>query len=150
MGMLASNRTRMNPWLAPWDMQEDFNRMWDTFNSQFGAVEQRRFTPALDVRETDDAFEIEADIPGMTKDDVTIEVTDNVVSISGERTAEQTEEKKNYHRVERQYGAFRRTVSIPGGFEHDKVAATFRDGVLHITLPKPEARKPRRIEVKTN
>lgn len=150
MGMLSRNRTQANPWPSPWDMQDEFGRMWDEFNRHLGWTSATTFTPPLDIRETPDAYAIELDVPGLTKDDLDIEMADNVLTITGERKSEREDTKDGYHRAERQFGAFRRVVSIPGGFKSDQVEATVEDGVLRVILPKPEERKPRRIEVTSN
>jgi HSP20 family protein len=146
--MLNRYRGKSNPWPVSWNVQDEINRMFEDIGNPFGWVEQGRVAPAMDVRETEDAYVIEADVPGLKKDDVHIEVADNVLTIKGERTEEQRENRKDYHRVERQFGSFVRSVSIPGGFDAGRVSARFENGVLTVTLPKPEERKPRRIEVK--
>lgn len=147
MSLLAiSNRGVMAPRTAPWILGDEFDRMFQGFGRGTARSEEG-FLPALDVRETDDSYVVEADIPGMKKEDVKIEIAENVLSITGERTNKSEEKLKDYHRVERSFGSFRRTVSIPGGFSHNDVKATFEDGVLKVTLPKPEEAKPRKIEV---
>ena len=89
-------------------------------------------------------------MPGIKKEDVHIEVNDDVLTIKGKRKGEHEEKRKDYHRIERQSGSFRRCITIPGGFKSDAVDAKFEDGVLRVTLPKREDAKPRRIEVKTS
>ncbi len=132
-----------------WDLQDEFNRFFEDFG--FGsAVAEQDYTLAMDIRETDEAYIVEADVPGIKKEDVKIEVNEDVLTIRGERKVEQEEKKKDYHRMERQYGSFRRSVSIPSGIQHDAVKAKFDDGVLRVTLPKREDTKPRRIEVKAS
>lgn len=144
--MRLSNRGGLRPRVGAGDLQDEFDRLFENFGGGLGLREEQ-FTPAVDVRETDDAYVVEADIPGMRKEDVSIEVADNTLSITGERKSEREEKRKDYHRVEREFGSFRRAVSIPGGFGHKGVEAQFKDGVLTVTLPKPEEAKPRRIEV---
>jgi HSP20 family protein len=133
-----------------WDLDEDFKR---AFGEGFGEMmpwRGERFTPAMDVQETEDSYVVEADIPGIKKDEIHIEVADNVLTIKGERKRETDKKEKDYHRIERTYGAFRRSVQIPGGFKHDAVDARFEDGVLRVTLPKPDEAKPKRITVKAS
>lgn len=108
---------------------------------------EERFVPAIDVRESEDSYIVETDIPGMKKEDIHIEVADNVLTIKGERKSESEQKEKEYRRLERSYGSFRRSVQVPGGFRHDNVSAKFEDGVLRITLPKPEESKPKRVTV---
>jgi len=146
MGMLERTRNRF----APWNLQDEFNRVWQEFNGPVGWQEQSAWAPAIDVRETADAFIIEADVPGLKKEEVQLEVADNVVTVKGERWNQREENKKDYHLAERQVGGFRRSVAIPGGFQHDKVGAKFETGVLTVTLPKPEEKKPRKIEVRVD
>ena len=134
---------------SAWDLQDEFNRFFEDFGLG-SAVAQEDFSPAMDIRETDEAYIVEADVPGIKREDVKIEINDDVLTIKGERKVEQEENKKDYRRIERQYGSFRRSVSIPSGIQHDAVEAKFDDGVLRVTLPKREDTKPRRIEVKAN
>lgn len=150
MGLLTLKPgAALAPWRAPWNLEEEFNRFFEDFSKGLRSVEER-FTAAIDVRETDDAYIVEADVPGIKKEDVHIEVNDDVLTIKGERKGEHEEKRKDYHRIERQSGSFRRCIRIPGGFKSDAVDAKFEDGVLRVTLPKLEDAKPRRIEVKTS
>lgn len=150
MGLLTlRSRGGLRPWRAPWGLEEEFSRFFEDFGNGQGFIEEG-FTPAIDIRETDDAYIVEADVPGMKKEDVHIEVNDDVLTIKGERKSEHEEKRKDYHRIERQSGSFRRTITIPGGFKYDAVDAKFEDGVLRVTLPKHEDAKPRRIEVKAS
>jgi HSP20 family protein len=147
-GMLDRVRGRVAPWTMPWDLQEEFNRMWNDFGGLTNWPQTPAYAPTMDVRETQEAFIVEADVPGMKKEDVQIEVADNVVTVKGERRSEREENQKDYHVSERTFGSFRRSVAIPGGFAGDKVAAKFENGVLTITLPKQEEKKSRKIEVR--
>lgn len=148
MGMLRKRQSQVAPWGSPWNFEDEFNRMWQMLNGPVQWADQAPSAPAIDVRETAEAFIVEADVPGMKKDEVQIEVADNVLTVKGERWGQREENKKDYHVAERQVGSFRRSVAIPGGFQHDKVNATFENGVLTITLPKHEEKKPRKIEVR--
>ncbi len=150
MGFLTVRpRAGLRPWRATWDLQDEFSRFFEDFSNGLESAEEH-FTPAIDIRETDDAYIVEADVPGMKKEDVHIDVNDDVLTIKGERKSEHEEKRKDYHRIERRYGSFRRTVTVPGGFKYDAVKAKFKDGVLQVTLPKREDAKPRRIEVKAS
>lgn len=146
--MLDRIRGNVAPWMMPWDLQDEFNRAWPELGRFLGGDDS--YAPSMDVRETPDAFIVEADIPGMNKEDVTIEVSDNVVTVKGERRSDREEKKDNYHFTERRFGSFRRSVAIPGGFSNDKVSAKFENGVLTITLPKQEEKKPRKIDVRVD
>ncbi len=104
--------------------------------------------PAVDVFDTNDAVVLRAELPGMKVDDIQIEVDDNVLSLKGERTFEENVDEERYYRVERRYGAFQRSLALPQGVKADEIRATYEDGVLEVTVPKAEAERPRRIEVK--
>ena len=143
MGMLLHTR-------GPVSFQDEFNRLFNGFGGALSWPDRKGWAPAMDVRETPEAYIVEADIPGMKKEEVQIEVADNVVTIKGERWGQREEDKENYHISERRVGSFRRSVAVPGGFQHDKVAAKFENGVLTVTLPKPEEKKPRKVEVRVD
>jgi len=107
----------------------------------------RPWKPAVDVKETKDAFVLEAELPGLAKDDIHITLEDSVLRLSGERRFEKEEEKDNYHRIERAYGSFSRSFTLGSGVDATKVAAAFKDGVLTVTVPKAEESKPRQIDI---
>jgi HSP20 family protein len=131
-------------------LQNEMNRL---FGSVFDAPAQgnggtlRRWMPAMDLVETEDHFVLRADLPGMSEEDVNIEVEERVLTISGERKAEHTESKDGYHRVERAFGSFSRSLTLPEGIDAEAVAASFDRGVLEVQIPKPEERKPRKISI---
>jgi len=106
------------------------------------------FMPALDIGEQDDAYVVQAELPGVKTDDIDISVHDNRLTLSGHKSAEEKTEDKNVYHVERRYGAFRREVRLPGDVDAEAIEARSTDGVLIVTLPKSEKAKPRRIEVK--
>ena len=139
--------------LVRWDpgrevdtLQSEVNRIFDTF---FGGndTRARRWVPAMDLVETDDHLVLRADLPGLEKDDVNVEVKDGVLTISGERRAEQEHKSEGYHRVERAFGSFSRSLSLPDGIDAEKVTADFDKGVLEVRIPKPEERKPHRVSI---
>lgn len=151
MTLVRRNRTEAAPWNALREIEDHFSRF---FSEPFGTLSEwpngsGGWIPAIDVSENENEYVIEADIPGVSKDEIKLEMIDNAVSIKGERKSEKTEEdkKRGYHRVERSYGSFQRSVQIPGGFKSDGVQAKFDNGVLRVTLPKPEESKPRTITV---
>ena len=143
------NSGELTPWSAFNDLESTFNRFLGDIGKEFGVAE-RAWAPAVDLRENEDSFVIHADIPGMKKDEIDIEVVEDVVTIKGERKKETEKKEGNYHRVERKYGTFLRTIEIPSGFNSENVTAKFHDGVLEITLPKLEEQKPRTIKVQAN
>lgn len=106
--------------------------------------------PKLDIAETDNAYEVTADLPGVEEKDVDVSVAEGVLRIKGERKSEKEEKKKSYHRIERSFGRFERAIALPEGVDQDKIAATFKQGVLHVSLPKSTKAKDaaKKIEVK--
>src|SRR5687767_13252421 len=132
-------------------LQGEMNRLFNSFFDEgTGAGERRRWAPAVDLIEREDSLVLKADLPGMTEDDVQIEMRDDVLTISGERKAEHEDKQNGYYRVERSFGRFSRSLHLPDGVDADKIAAAFDNGVLEVTIPKPEQRQPRRIEISTN
>ena len=101
----------------------------------------------MDLLETAEHFVLRADLPGMRQEDVAIELEDNVLTVSGERKAEHEERQEGYYRVERAFGGFSRSLTLPEGVDAEAVTASFDDGVLEVRIPKPEARKPRKISI---
>src|SRR5438034_5514386 len=120
------------------EMNRLFNTVFDTPVQAGNGGSLRRWLPAMDLIETDDHFVLRADLPGLSEDDVNIEVEDRVLTVSGERKAEHETSKEGYHRVERASGAFSRSLTLPEGIDADAVAATFDRGVLEVRIPKPE------------
>jgi HSP20 family protein len=105
------------------------------------------WSPSVDVSETKDNVVIKAEIPGMTKDDVKISIQDNVITLKGEKKQEKEEKDANYHRIERSYGSFCRSFTLPAAVKADKIKATYKDGILNVTLPKTEEVKPKEIPI---
>src|SRR5256714_9349324 len=133
-------------------IQNEMNRLFNTFFDEPSAGENsgtslRRWIPAMDLVETDDDFVLRADLPGLSEEDVNIELEDNVLTISGERKAEHEERKEGYYRVERSSGTFSRSLTLPEGVDPDAVKASFDRGVLEVRVPKPEAKKPRKVAI---
>jgi len=129
------------------EMNRLFNTVFDSPQSAGQGTVLRRWVPAMDLVESGDHFVLRADLPGMSEDDIEIELEDGTLTVSGERKAEHEEREEGFHRVERSFGAFSRSLTLPKGIDADAVAASFDRGVLEIRIPKPEARKPRRIEI---
>jgi HSP20 family protein len=105
------------------------------------------WTPAVDIYENDQTLTLKAELPGFSKDDVHVEIKDNLLTLKGERKRELDVKEEQYHRVERAYGAFQRSFMLPVLVDTDKAEATFKDGVLELKLPKAEAAKPKRIGI---
>ena len=129
------------------DMNRLFNTFFDTSTAGNGATTPRRWIPAMDLVETEDHFVLKADLPGLTEQDVHIDVEDDVLTVSGERKSEHEDKREGYVRVERSYGGFRRSLTLPEGVEPEAVTASFDRGVLEVRIPKPEQRKPRRVAI---
>jgi HSP20 family protein len=130
------------------EMNRLFNTVFDTPSAGGGNGGQtRRWVPAMDLLETADHFVLRADLPGMRQEDVAIELEDNVLTISGERKAEHEERQEGYYRVERAFGGFSRSLTLPKGIDASAVGAEFNNGVLEVRIPKPEERKPHKISI---
>ena len=133
-------------------MQREINKMFDSFfrgsAGEDGFMTASAWTPAADIAEHDDAYVVKAELPGITKEDVKITVQDNVLTIRGEKKQESESKGSSYHRVERTYGSFQRSFTLPTSVKSDKIDAAFKDGILSITMPKAEEAKPKQIEVK--
>jgi len=106
------------------------------------------WTPRVDVLEKKDHYLIEADLPGVNKEDVKLEVNKGVLTISGERKSEEKEEENGYTRIERHFGKFERSFTLPENIKNEKIDAEYKDGILKVKLPKPEEHKPKQIGIK--
>ena len=133
--------------MKPEPFSGDLHRLFDTLFEDRSSAARQRWMPAMDLVEADDHFVLKADLPGMAEEDVSIEVRDNALTISGERKAEHEKRERGWYRVERSFGSFSRSLSLPDGIDPDAIAASFDRGVLSVTIPKPEQRKPRRIQI---
>jgi HSP20 family protein len=127
------------------EMNRLFNTVFDAPGGNGGAL--RRWMPAMDLLETGDHFVLRADLPGMSEEDVNIELEDSTLTISGERKTEHESSEEGYYRVERASGSFHRSLTLPKGVDPEAVSANFDRGVLEVRIPKPEARKPRKIQI---
>jgi HSP20 family protein len=124
-------------------------RFWDGGNGGFLPATVESFYPTANLAETEGQFEVTLDLPGMKPDEIKVEMHQGNLLISGERKEEKEEKGKTYHRVERSYGEFRRTIALPAAVDEGKIDAKFCDGVLRVTLPKSEKVKPKQITVKS-
>jgi HSP20 family protein len=134
--------------VKPEPFARDIDRL---FNSVFGpagsATQEQRFIPAMDLTEAGDHYVLRADLPGLDHEDVSIEVVDDTLTISGERKLEEERAGQGYTRLERSHGRFSRSLALPEGVDPDAVTAAFDRGVLEVSIPKPEERKPRRVSI---
>jgi HSP20 family protein len=134
--------------VKPEPFTREIDRVFDAF---FGQTDQgRRWVPPMDLVEAEDHFVLKADLPGLTEGDVNIEVQDGTLTISGERKAEHEQREKGWYRIERSFGSFNRSLTLPDGVDPDGIEASFSDGVLEVRIPKPEERKPRRISISSS
>lgn len=134
------------------NMQREIGRVFDSLFSDYdteGAL-AAQWAPRVDVLENKDAFVIKAELPGVDKNNVKITLHDNILTIRGEKKQEKEEKDADMHRIERSFGAFERAFSLPTTVKNEKIDASFKDGVLMITLPKVEEAKPKEIEVKVS
>jgi len=155
--MLDTALTRANNSLSRLSNRDPFFGLIDRFMGDdfFGnlvsrgaeAGDNRPWMPAVDIVETDAAFVANVDLPGLSKKDVEVSIEDNVLTLSGERVFKGGEENSKFRRIERAYGSFRRSFALPPGIDAGKVEATFKDGVLSLTMPKSETAKPRKISI---
>ena len=134
-------------------VQSEINRLFNTlFEAPVGAAQsqsptQRRWIPAMDLVENEHDFVLRADLPGVNEGELKIEFQDNVLTVSGERKAEHEERREGYYRIERSSGSFSRSLTLPEGVDPEAVTASFDHGVLEVHIPKPQARKPQKIEI---
>jgi HSP20 family protein len=148
MGSLKGFMT-VDPFRDLMELQRSVNRLFEGA----GGKTQREttlgaWTPAVDIYEDDSAYVIKAELPEVTQDDVKVSLDENTLAISGERRIENEEKREGYHRVERAYGEFYRSFTLPPNANVEAISAQFKDGVLRLSIPKKEEAKPKRIEVK--
>jgi HSP20 family protein len=148
-----ANIIRKDPFFELTSLQERMNQL---FNQAFGRSEGFGFEqpltsgtllPPVDISEDDHNITLKAEIPGVKVEDVAVTLEDNVLTITGERKFKEEENKENFHRIERRYGKFTRSFTLPAGIDAENVKAAFEDGVLNITLPKREEFKPKQIMI---
>jgi HSP20 family protein len=131
--------------MRPEPFTREVDRLFDAF---FGDREQgRRWVPPVDLVEADDHFVLKADLPGLSEEDVSVEVQDGALTISGERSADHERSEGGWYRIERSFGSFQRSLTLPEGVDPDGISAKFDRGVLAVRIPKPEERKPRRVQI---
>jgi len=136
-------------------IQNEMNRLFNNLFDQPNATGRngaagRRWIPAMDLVETGDHYVLRADLPGVSDEDVNVQLEANVLTISGERKAEHESQQEGYYRLERASGGFSRSLTLPEGIDPDGVQAHFDRGVLEIRIPKPEQKKPRQVQISLN
>lgn len=136
---------RWNPWQELETINRQLSRVLD--DSSEGGMTQGAWLPAVDIHESDEMIVVEVELPGINKEDVKVDVEGGVLMISGERKYEKDEKSENSHRIERSYGRFTRSFTLPTYVDAANVRAKMEDGVLRVELPKQEAVKPKSIAV---
>ena len=141
----AITRRETNPFLL---LQQEIDRLFEGVTRNIPGFSTTTM-PSMDISETDKAIEITAELPRLEKKDVEPNVTDNLLTIRGEKKNEREEKNKDYHLVERSYGSFSRSVELPSGVKIENIAAEIANGVLKVTIPKPAPKQAKQIEIKT-
>lgn len=142
---------RYDPFRDLRSLQDEVNRLFSTNVARFGddeGIARGAWNPTVDIYENKDQIVIEAELPGMNREDFDLSFENNIITLRGERRFEKKDESDNYHRVERSYGSFTRSFTLPQTVSGDGISAEYRNGVLRVTLPKREEIKARRIEIK--
>ena len=136
--------------LARWDLFRDLRSAEDEFDRIAGrAFSRDTWVPALDVRESEDRFDVTVDLPGLGPDDVNVTFEDGMLSITGKREFSKDDQGETWHRIERSFGTFARSMRLPQTADTERIEATFDKGVLTVSVPKTEQAKPRTIEVRS-
>lgn len=148
---MAIVRSTPSRYVSPFG--SEFGRLFSTFFDTATPVSTglagttRGFVPALDIVEHDEDYRITVDLPGLSEDDVKVEILDGTLSISGERAGASEQSKDGYRRIERTFGRFNRSLTLPKGVDATAVHAGFKNGVLEVTVPKPETAKPQQVQI---
>jgi len=137
---------------STWAIFDPFRRERNAQNRAISSSNRQQqqnqlWAPRVDIKENGNEIIIHADLPGMKKEDVQLELHDDILTLNGERKEEKKEQNEKYHRVERTYGKFQRRVGLPSGIDASKISAGFQDGVLEIKIKKPEQAQPKKIEI---
>jgi len=135
--------------VVPYDFDRVFDRMMQNWAGP-ASMPELDWNPSIDVSESDEEIVVRAEVPGVSPEDIDISVDDNNLIVSGEKKQESEEKDRNYYRVERSYGSFRRSLALPPGADVDNIKASSKDGVLSVVIPKSSDRKSRKIEVEAS
>jgi HSP20 family protein len=142
----------MDPFRDLMGIQDEINRLFDwTLGGQRpsagSGLLEGEWVPAIDVAENENSVVVKAELPGMTEDDIDVNILGNTLTIKGEKKKEEEKKEQNYYRLERSYGSFQRSVTLPTAVDFEKCKASFKNGVLEIEIPKKEEAKPKQIKV---
>ena len=138
---------RFNPYRDMTALQDRVNRLFSDVRFQSSGADGRGWSPAVDIFERGEDLVLRAEVPGVTKGDLDVSVDENVLTLRGERVRDEKVAEESYHRIERHYGSFVRTFSLPSHVDTSRVEARYKDGILEVVLPKLEEAKPKQIEV---
>jgi HSP20 family protein len=142
---------RWDPFRDLVSLKERMDRLFEDTFARSRSIEEGlapgSWSPPVDIYETDENIVLQAELPGIERKDITLEVKDDILTLKGDRKFEKEAKQENYHRVERSYGSFQRSFTLPSNIKRDKVEAEFKDGILEVTLLKVEEAKPRQIKV---
>lgn len=143
--------------LTPWrpfgelsSLRREMDRLWENFfvERPLGRIREREWAPSLDMSETKDNYVVKVEVPGIDAKHMDISLTGDVLTIRGEKSQEKEEKEEDYHLVERSYGSFSRSVRLPAEVESNKIKASYKNGILRITLPKSEKAKAKEVKIK--
>ena len=145
------NLVKWSPWREMPALRNRFNRLFDDPFFRIGQMDDDGgmglWNPVVDLYEKDDHFMIKAELPGVNKDAIKIDLQDRLLTLSGERTYDNEVKEENYYRRERSYGKFQRAFTLPADVDSDKIKAEFKDGLLQIEVPKPEEKKAKQVTI---
>jgi len=154
MALVRWSPLRWDPFGEFSTLQERMNRLFEDLIPATRKGEEElntgTFYPAVDISEGEKDITLKAELPGIDKKDVHVEINDGVITLRGERKIEKEDKKEHYHRVERSYGSFNRSFTLPTTVDSGKVKANYKDGILEVTLPRKEEAKPKSIPVEVN
>ncbi len=131
-------------------LQDRINRMFDEAFTRKGFNDDASmgaWRPDVDIYDTDNALIVKAELAGVPKENVTVDVKDNILTIKGERSVDKEVKEENYYRRERSFGSFQRSFTLPAAINPDNIKATYKDGILEIEIPKPEEKKPKQVTI---
>ena len=145
---MARHIVKWDPFKELASLREDMNRLFESFFERYPKEKTEGFwSPSIDVEETENKFVVKAELPGMKKENIKVSLSSDTLTISGEKERREEEKGKTYYRMERAYGKFQRTITLPAEIETDKAKVSYTDGILTLTLPKSEISKPREIPI---
>lgn len=137
---------RWDPYTSLFGVKRNLDRMFGEYEDDDSSVSSF-WRPAVDIFETKDNLVLRAELPGMTKDEIKISVENNVLTLKGERHLDSEVKRENYHRIERTYGTFHRSFTLPSQVDRNRIQARFENGVLEVTMPRSEEAKTKEIEI---